>query len=189
MKTRTFIAIEASPEIRSRAVDLTTRLAASCRDYRWVVEENLHFTLQFLGDITDQDIVDVCSRVSAVAEEFEPFEIAARGIGAFPSLDRPKTLWVGVGEGEERLVELHAGLDRELADLGFRGENRRFVPHLTIGKQNRTARPSAALANELSSYAEFEAGKMLVDAITVFASQLRPDGPEYHVLARSTLQV
>lgn len=187
MKTRTFIAVEASPEVRSNAIALMDLLAAHGRDYRWVEQENLHFTLQFLGDITDQEIVDVCSRVKAAAESFDPFEIEARGVGAFPAADKPKTLWVGVGEGQDRLVELHGAIDDELAELGFRGENRRFVPHLTIGRLIRSARPSQQLAGELSSLERFEAGKMVVDAVTVYASQLRPDGPDYHVLARVTL--
>ncbi|TWT77376.1 2',5' RNA ligase family [Posidoniimonas polymericola] len=187
MKTRTFIAVEASAEVRTGAVAAKQRLAAHGSDYRWVEKENLHFTLQFLGDITDQEIVDVCGRVTAAVEGFEPFEIAAQGVGAFPSADRPKTLWVGVGEGGEPFTELHAAIDDQLADLGFRGENRRYVPHLTIGRLIRNTRPSRELADQLSSLADFEAGKMLVDAVTVFASQLRPDGPEYHVLARVTL--
>jgi 2'-5' RNA ligase len=40
---------------------------------------------------------------------------------------------------------------------------------------------------ELAGLAEYEAGSMLVDEVTVFASKLTSDGPIYEVLARAPL--
>ena len=44
-----------------------------------------------------------------------------------------------------------------------------------------------ALVRELAGLAEYEAGSMLVDEVTVFASKLTSDGPVYEVLARAPL--
>lgn len=188
MKTRTFIAIEASAEICSRAKDLIDLLAPHTNNVRWVQEATLHYTLCFLGDITDQDIVDVCRRVETVADRTEPFGLQASGLGAFPSADRPRTLWIGAGAGCDALGSFQNEIDKALNDLGFRGENRRYVPHLTIGKTNRTARDAAELAPKLAELATYDAGVMAVSEAVVFASELTPNGPEYHALARCPLR-
>lgn len=186
-KTRTFIAIEVAPEVQARAADLVELLAPHTRNIRWVHEGTLHFTLSFLGDITDQDIVDVCTRVATVADHTEAFGLQAAGAGAFPSIERPRTLWIGAGAGRDALCQLQADLESALDDLGFRGERRRYVPHITIGKTTRTARAAAELTPLLEELSGFDAGIMPVTEITVFASELHREGPEYHVLARRPL--
>ena len=51
-KTRTFIAVEAVDAVHVRADD--DRSIAECADHvKWVDPENLHWTLQFLGDLSD----------------------------------------------------------------------------------------------------------------------------------------
>lgn len=188
MKTRTFIAVGVNDEIRAGALLAIEQLRATAPSFRWVAEENLHYTLHFLGDLTDQEVVDVCARVNRVADSCEPFSLQAAGVGAFPSVDRPRTLWVGAGRGAQEMIALQEALGQQLLDLGFRGENRRFVPHLTIGKlSGRGGRPPTDLASDLEKLATLDAGSMLVDQVTVFASKLHRDGPEYHVLARCDL--
>ena len=61
-----------------------------------------------------------------------------------------------------------------------------FVPHLTLGRVGRDS-PPRPLVRELAGLAEYEAGSMLVDEVTVFASKLTSDGPIYEVLARAPL--
>jgi 2'-5' RNA ligase len=70
--------------------------------------------------------------------------------------------------------------------LGFRGENRAFVPHLTLGRVNR-GDAGRMLAERLEKLSDFDGGVMGVDAVTVFASELGRDGPTYHVLANAPL--
>lgn len=188
MKTRTFVALAVNNEIRAGAALAVDRLQAVAPSFRWVAEENLHYTLHFLGDLTDTEVVETCDAVAAAAAEVAPFQLFAQGVGAFPSIDRPRTLWIGAGQGGESVARLHALLDQSFADLGFRGENRPYVPHLTIGKLPRQSRaPAGSLQDELSTLQDLDAGQMQVEEVTVFASQLRREGPEYHVLARTPL--
>ncbi|MEM6330143.1 MAG: RNA 2',3'-cyclic phosphodiesterase [Planctomycetota bacterium] len=186
-KTRTFVAIGVTPAIRAAATGLVDRLGRQADGLMWVDAANLHYTLQFLGNITDQEIADVCRLVQEAADTHDAFSLEACGVGAFPSIDRPRTLWVGAGEGSERLESLAAEVESALADLGFRGENRRFVPHMTIGKLARGRTAPASLATLLGENQAFNAGTMAVRHATVYASQLAPQGPEYHVLARCPL--
>jgi RNA 2',3'-cyclic 3'-phosphodiesterase len=186
MRVRTFIAVVASPEIRQAARKLAEALRPATGDLKWIGLENLHWTLQFLGDVDQLEIPSIGNAVSSAAQEFECFELEARGVGAFPAPDKPRTLWIGAGVGAQTMVALQVAIQHKLDRLGYRGESRRFVPHLTLGRAGRNAVPRA-LVRELASLADFDAGTMLVDEVTVFSSQLKPDGPVYEVLAHAAL--
>lgn len=186
MKIRTFIAVTASPEVRQGALTLIELLHPAAGDVKWVEAENLHWTLQFLGDVDELDTPAVCDAVAAAASDLEPFELEARGAGAFPSPDRPRTLWLGAAGGSREMATLQKAIQKKLGKLGFRGEARRYVPHLTLGRAGRRSRPQSLTA-ELAELADFEGGSMLIDEVTVYASHLSREGPKYEALARPGL--
>jgi RNA 2',3'-cyclic 3'-phosphodiesterase len=186
MRIRTFIAVTASPAIRQTALKVTAMLSPVAADVKWVAPENLHWTLQFLGEVEQLELHAVCTAAISGAQEIDSFDLEARGAGAFPAPDRPRTLWIGAGAGAQAMVALHDAIQRKLTRLGYRSEHRRFVPHLTLGRVGRES-PPRPLVRELASLAEYEAGTMLVDEVTVFASKLTSDGPVYEVLARAPL--
>jgi 2'-5' RNA ligase len=183
---RTFIAVVASPEVRAAARKVAQQLAPVAHDVRWVVDDNLHWTLQFLGDIETLEIPAVCNAVTQGVREIPAFELEVRGAGAFPAADRPRTLWLGAGTGAQSMVALQAGIQRQLDRLGHRGESRRYVPHLTLGRTGGKT-PPRSLVRELASLADYDAGTMLVDEVAVFSSKLGPEGPTYDVLAHAQL--
>ena len=84
------------------------------------------------------------------------------------------------------MVALHAAIQRKLDRLGYRGEQRRFVPHLTLGRAGRNS-PPRPLVRELAALAEFDAGSMLVDEVTVFCQQAYARRAVYDVLAHAAL--
>lgn len=190
MKTRTFVAIDADNALRRRAAGLIDRLRPYAPQARWVDEENIHLTLLFLGDLTDSEIAEACSRVEWVARANEPFSLRVGGVGAFPDPARPKAIWMGVKEGAEPVVRLQSDLDEALADLAERQEARAYVPHWTLARLGRRGGATGAhLPETLARLADHDAGELLVDEVTVFASELRRDGPEYYPLARCPLGV
>jgi 2'-5' RNA ligase len=187
-KTRTFIAVEAAGEVEGLALAAIEDLSRSASHVRWVAPGNLHWTLQFLGDIDDVDLHEVCQRVRRAARKHEDFVLQARGVGAFPSHDRPRTLWIGAGEGSEELVALQADIELELREMGFPGEARRYVPHLTLGRVGRGSHDGPALAQRIEALRDYACGVMPVDEVIVFGSTLEREGPTYHVLARAPLE-
>jgi 2'-5' RNA ligase len=186
MPTRAFIAVAASPDIRRAALKLADQLRHAAGEVKWVAPENLHWTLQFLGDVEQLEIPAVCTAVSTAVAELESFDLEARGAGAFPAADRPRTLWLGAGAGAQAMVALHGAIQKKLDRLGYRGERRRYVPHITLGRAGRKG-PPRPLIRELAALAEYDGGSMLVDEVTVYASRLGPEGPTYEVLARAPL--
>lgn len=187
-KTRTFIAVEAADEAQGGALAAIDRLRSAAEGIRWVHPDNLHWTLQFLGDLDDREMAEVCLRTVRVAARHEAFEMKALGVGAFPSSRRPRTLWLGAGDGGERFCSLQADIEASLRELGFRGEGRGFTPHLTIGRAGRGSGGAAGVLTErLAKLTDFDGGVMNVDQVTVFASEMGRDGPVYSVLARAPL--
>src|SRR5687767_7627551 len=110
-RLRTFIAVELEKGIRSRCLTLQETLARSAEDVKWVEAENLHVTLLFLGEVDERDLPAVCQVVGAACAEISPFTMSIEGVGCFPNLRRPRTLWVGVGRGTQDLVALHDALE------------------------------------------------------------------------------
>jgi 2'-5' RNA ligase len=184
---RSFVAVELSDAVRQKAAELIRLLAASSADVKWVEPHNLHLTLQFLGDVPLADMLQVCEAVRRGAERVEPFEFEVRTTGAFPSTSRPRTVWLGSGRGEQEMVALHDRVEAELVPLGFRKENRRFVPHLTIGRVRRGGPGLRDLAQRLQAESAFEAGTVTIDEAIVFSSRLTPTGPIYEVLGRAAV--
>ena len=131
---RTFIAVEISPANRAATEKLIERLQAASADVKWFEPENLPLTLTFLGEVPTQEIPRVCKAVQRGAARAESFALEIVGAGAFPRVQRPRTLWLGTRAGTEPMIALHGQIEKALAGLGFREERRRFHPHLTIGR-------------------------------------------------------
>ena len=187
-KTRTFVAIEADDSLRRRTAGLIARLRPHLSQARWVSEENLHLTLLFLGELSDSEVTEVCSRTEWVARANAPFALRVAGVGAFPDAQRPRAVWLGAGEGGEAVCRLQADLDDALGDLAPRGENRGFVPHWTLARLPRGgAGGSPHLAGVLGGLADYDAGELSIDQIVVYSSELYRGGPEYYPLATCPL--
>src|SRR5262249_29029996 len=152
-----------------------------------VEPENLHVTLLFLGEVEDRTVPDVCRVVADVAAGLPPFEMSIEGTGAFPNARRPKTLWVGVGDGRQELVALHDALEPPLLDLGcYRREERQYTPHLTLGRVKGDA-GADQLAAALARRADWQGGHVRGREVLVRSSELRSEGPTYTVLGRGKL--
>jgi RNA 2',3'-cyclic 3'-phosphodiesterase len=184
---RTFIAVETPPDVRRRTQDLVNRLGRADADVKWVAPDQMHWTLKFLGDVEDQQINDVCRAVGACVKPFTPFELAVTGAGAFPTLDRPRTIWIGATTGADALAILAGSIEKSLANLGFPKEHRRFTAHLTLGRV-RSTRNVRELGQLVKDNADFAAGTMTIDEVTTFSSRLETTGAVHEALSRAPLE-
>lgn len=185
---RTFVAVEIPFEVRDRARRLIDQLAVTAANVKWVEPEHMHWTLKFLGDVGILETPAICEAVARAVEPLVPFDIEARGAGAFPDVQRPRTVWIGTGQGSEQMVELHDSIEHELAKLGYRAENRRFRPHLTIGRVRQSPAGIDELGELLRQNADFSSGLSTVYEVVVFSSQLSGRGPTYEPLCHAELK-
>jgi RNA 2',3'-cyclic 3'-phosphodiesterase len=134
---RTFVAVFPPLEIRKTLVGAARALPV-VGEVRWVRPENVHLTLKFLGDVSEDDLPgQVAKALEPLRERHEPFEAEPSGFGAFPSARRARILWAGIGEGSEPLRTLAKDVEASLEPLGFVRENRSYLPHLTLGRARR----------------------------------------------------
>jgi 2'-5' RNA ligase len=184
---RSFIAAEISPNVRARAARLIKELSATDAKISWVQPQNLHLTLVFLGDVQMLEVPQLCEAMNRAVADLPPFDLEVRGAGAFPNAARPRTIWLGVGRGEEEMIVLHDALQDALADLGYRPEGRRFRPHLTLGRVRQAPRNPGALIELLEERRDYLADVMSVADITLFSSDLTKEGPVYDPLGEAEL--
>lgn len=184
---RTFVAIDLAERVGRRAGQLIERLRPSGAKVKWVDPEHLHLTIKFLGDVPTLETPAVCRAVIDCVAGRSAFEIALAGVGAFPSRQRPRVVWLGVVGGRAQLGALHEALDESLRPLGYRGDSRPFAPHLTLGRV-REGGPSASRLRELlDQERDFAAGTSPVGELLVMASHLDSAGPRYEVMSRAPL--
>src|SRR5260370_1063747 len=184
---RTFVAVPLDNAIRQRAVALQGQLGQAGTPVKWVEPENLHVTMLFLGEVDAREVLDVCRSVQNAAEAIPPFEIEVTGLGGFPNLRRPRTLWIGVGEGAAEMVGLHDALEGPLLELGcYRREDRGFTPHITLGRV-KTDDVTEPLREALAELADSHGGRQPVTRVQVLSSELTAEGPAYNELSRCPL--
>lgn len=188
LRIRTFIALALEAPIRRRIGKLQAELSEADSDIKWTEPNNLHVTMLFLGEVDARELVDVCKAVRGIAQKREAFSLEVAGIGCFPNTRRPRTIWVGIGEGRDEVVRLHHELEDALIKLGaYRREDREFTPHITLGR-TRNGEVAPALAAILPGQADWNAGRQTVAEIHVMGSELKPEGPEYTVVSREKLR-
>jgi 2'-5' RNA ligase len=186
-KIRTFLAVEISSESRRQAAALQQTLMATAPTAKWVPAANFHLTLAFLGDVGDRQLADVFSTLATVARTESPFRLTLEGVGAFPTVRRPNTVWAGVGVGQDAMQRLHESLDEPLTDLGlFRREDRGYTPHLTLGRVSDPAE-AQALAGVLPNFKDWTGGEVYVQELVANSSETRKLGPEYTIMGRAPL--
>jgi RNA 2',3'-cyclic 3'-phosphodiesterase len=184
-RIRTFIAVDPGKVIRDRLVSLQKKLADVGGDVKWVEPANLHFTLLFLGEVDERDVLDVCKAVRGVTEELPAFTMTVAGTGCFPNMRRPRVVWVGLKHGAKEMVALHDALEKPLLQLGcYRREAREYTPHITLGRI-KTDQPMTDLAAALTKHQSWNGGEAVIGEVHVMSSELKASGPIYAVLSRA----
>lgn len=182
---RAFFAVEPSDAARDEAMGVSRALAAAPGGdgVRWVREESLHVTLQFLGDIDGGVVAPLASHVAAEVAGVAAFDAGLGALSAFPSPKRARVVVLGV-EPQQPLCELAIAVGRGVVAAGLPIEDRGFRPHLTLGRVRR-GRQAPALAE--ASAATRSQTAFPVDHIVLFRSHLARGGASYHALERLPL--
>ncbi|MCL4536003.1 MAG: RNA 2',3'-cyclic phosphodiesterase [Nitrospirae bacterium] len=178
---RCFIAIDMSEDIKGSISDVIERCGLKSKGIKWVSVENIHLTLKFLGDVKEDLIPEIEKRLALICMGHNIFNINIRDAGAFPNFKYPNVLWVGMDESED-LKRLYEDIEESMSELGFEKENRRFSPHLTIGrvKDRKGIEP---VIKELYTFKDAFFGSIEVKEVLLMRSILKPTGAEYSKIA------
>ena len=184
---RLFIAVNIPEEEKARIHSSAKPLRE--RDYpvRWVAADLYHLTLKFLGNVESAALPLVEEAVEGVARNTASFSMELGGFGAFPTIRRPRVLWLGV-EPSPALRCLKQDLEWALAEHGFERETRAFHPHFTLGRAQADDGAGAfrgldSLASELDCRS-----RVGVQRVDVMESHLSSSGPRYEVISSFNLK-
>jgi RNA 2',3'-cyclic 3'-phosphodiesterase len=166
---RAFVAVRMNEQVEESVAETIDELKHPRDRVRWVPRANLHITLKF-------------------PTKTAPFEVAAAGVGAFPNLEHPRAIWVGLhGVEPGALAALAARLETVAADYGFEREKRRWSGHLTIGRVGD--QPIAGKTRQaLHAAQDREFGVSRIESITLYRSHLGPGGSSFEALATFLFQ-
>jgi len=169
---RVFIAVEISnEEILKKITTFQKNIKINAKPIRI---DQIHFTLQFLGEIDEvkcQQVKNVLSEIS-----FSQFEIALNGVGGFPNLKNPRVIWVGIEkDGAKRLTQLANQVGTKLTKIGFE-KDKKFKPHLTVFRVKKKINDISSI---MKDFENTEFGSETITKIKLKKSVLSPKGPEY----------
>lgn len=153
---------------------------------RWVRPEGLHLTLRFLGQTRVDQLPAIREVIGEVAARHAPFDLEVSGGGAFPSLRRPRVLWLGLRRGEASLAALAADLDGRLERLGWEPEPRPYSAHLTLARADPGPAAAATAAVLVEASARLEL-LWRVEEVVLYESHLERGGARYVALERAPL--
>jgi RNA 2',3'-cyclic 3'-phosphodiesterase len=147
-----------------------------------------HLTLHFFEDLSEDRVPVVVEALAEAAGPIPPFDLEIRGVGAFPTPQRPRVVWAGVGEGSAMLVSLANRVRQGLASRGFPVEARPFVPHLTLARV-RSPRQATWASRFLVApeNASRPWGRFPVSELVLKQSELLPSGARHTVRERVRL--
>ena len=168
---RTFVAIEVSDQ---GVLNSISQVQAELNIKAKPVEiHNMHFTVQFLGEVSEDVVRKISSELSSL--EFTPFSVSFMGVGVFPKPSSPRVIWIGTDDGSNELEKLAETIRTKLSHLGF-SPDKKFKPHVTIF---RIKNKIEGLSSKLEKFSSCCFGKQTVSEIKLKKSELTPNGPIY----------
>lgn len=179
---RLFIGIDLDDSLKQSIREFQSELKKNGIAGSWKAIENFHLTLEFLGEIDPNRVPVLINILPQGVKNAKPFQLRIEGLGAFPNMRRPHTLWTGVGGSIKELHQLKNDLHHELIRNGFALENRAFKPHITLA-----SRPQLNDI-DLSGFRTKELGRLTVTEVILFESRVLGGKRVYTDLYRSILQ-
>ena len=189
---RLFVAVDVTDDVRAHAEQVRRRVVRAMtvadRGLRWVKAGELHLTLRFIGEVD----AETGSLIGEAMAEPLPMPAFTVGIGRpawIPGPSRPRVLMLQLRSGAEQLRSLFGIVEHRLVDVAsLPPEPRPFLAHLTLARVRDTERRRVADSAHLLTDAVFGDGpEFTVRAVTLYESQLSPDGPTYTPLAQGRL--
>ncbi|WP_456395391.1 RNA 2',3'-cyclic phosphodiesterase [Desulfurobacterium sp.] len=146
---------------------------------KWVKEENLHFTYRFLGEIPYPSVLEISKNLEKALKNVKKIEAELKGLGVFPNNKTPRILWISVNAPGIKAIK--NAVDESLKPVGFKKENKEFIPHVTILRIKKF-RHRIKFSNYLNRMKEHLFLKTTIQEVSLIESILTSDGPIYKKL-------
>lgn len=185
---RQFIAIvPEGPKDNGQLIQLVTKFKRTTQErgqeVRWVSPDLWHVTIQFLGEINgSMQSERLKLAFDDLMLDVSDFKVRLQGVGAFPSSDAARVLWIGVQESQA-FLDLQSTLELRLKDAGLLLGEKEFRPHMTLGRFRNPMNVADLL--KLGGHKHF--GDYSVRELILFESVLQGNIIKYVPVARKPL--
>ena len=175
---RVFIAIPLPVDIRASLGSLCHGIAGA----KWTRPENMHITLRFLGELSEDEARDLDGELSEI--EFPIFDLTFRSFGCFDKRGQVHTLWAALDKSPplERLFEK---VESASVRAGLEKARRKFKPHTTLARFRHVE--DREIGTFMESCNPYSSELFPVESFVMYQSIRSHEGPRYVVLAEYPL--
>ncbi|HXR47100.1 MAG TPA: RNA 2',3'-cyclic phosphodiesterase [Candidatus Limnocylindrales bacterium] len=185
-KLRLFVAIAVPDAIREEMIRVQHQLQplAPRGVVRWTKPEQFHLTLRFLGDVSSDCLAALQESVRAVCSGEPALHLQAQGVGFFPKARSPRVIWIGITDGENRLVDFQRKIEDAVQPFSAGPGGERFAGHVTLGrfKQSKWLDINSLTARA-DTMKDSTFGEWTVREVEIIRSELLATGSRYTQLA------
>jgi RNA 2',3'-cyclic 3'-phosphodiesterase len=185
-RVRCFVAVHVPVQIRESLRDIQRQLEKSIPEdsVRWTPFEQLHLTLEFLGNVPATAVPQLEQALKHVAANHRLLQLRAESIGAFSSTRNPRVIWAGITGDIDQLKALQSAVHAAVVEWEQEPERRAYHPHLTLGRV-RPIKPRELrkVSEALATVAAPALGTWDVTEFALMQSKLSPHGAQHSVLA------
>ncbi|MBW4829121.1 MAG: RNA 2',3'-cyclic phosphodiesterase [Clostridiaceae bacterium] len=153
---RSFIALEFDEKLKDKLLNIQSNIKEEAIKGSWISYDNFHLTLKFLGDINIEDISQIEKTLEKIVTEFNPIHLTLDGLGFFKGNENIRVLWLGTRGDTKILSTLHRRLEDEVVKIGFKRENRRFKPHITLARRIVLKKDFYELKDQLNKEMDYD---------------------------------
>jgi 2'-5' RNA ligase len=170
---RLFVAVY--PPVDAARAMLELLRGAELPEHRAVPAEQVHMTLQFIGDTDRRQLDEVMESVERAAAGVEAFDLTPRELMCLPERGDPRLVAVET-DAPAGLLEIQRRLAAKLARPAR--ERQSFLPHVTLCRFRNGARVWRVERRTVETEA------FAVREIRLMDSVLRPGGAEHREVGR-----
>jgi RNA 2',3'-cyclic 3'-phosphodiesterase len=186
---RLFVAIELPDAVRRHIAGLVRHLRERNSHHHglsWVRPENLHITVKFLGDVSDDRLSALCSALGEVATE-GPAALHADRLEFFPPRGPIRVVAMGLGGDVGRVSHLHRSIEDHCARMGIPLDGRLYRPHVTLVRCRNPLPAHKREDWERAAEPHLPGPEFVASEFVLMESRLKADGAQYVPLARFPL--
>ncbi|MCA0458617.1 MAG: RNA 2',3'-cyclic phosphodiesterase [Chloroflexi bacterium] len=176
---RLFIALDLPDAVKAQLKALQTGVPGA----KWVKPEQMHLTLRFIGDATEEQSKQLEMGLAEI--KAAPFSFQLQRVGQFPPKGKARVLWVGISPLEAINV-LQKQVEQAVTACGFARADHPFAPHITLARF-RMPPPVDEMTAYLQKHTGFTSSDIHIRHFALYASMLTPSGPIYRVVKQVDL--
>lgn len=180
-KLRLFLAIDLDETLKEKIFLVKNTLEESLPQIKWTKPNTWHLTVKFLGETKKDRLEDIKRICKKIIPRYCPFHITLKDISAFPNLRMPRVIFIDT-QIPEVLNKIYDELENEFSHMGFKRDDRKFHPHLTLARikdikpflkeHEKTMEKIKELGKDISL-------NLKVEEIILYQSILSGKGPTY----------